>query len=89
VPSHSAIADGMARRSASGIPAHLSASVSGQPVRTAAALFREVVVCLVQPQRGHGLIPSDNLARPDALQFFSTTCYVRPASLVTAMSVRR
>jgi hypothetical protein len=27
--------------------------------------------------------------RPDAPQFFSTTCYVRPASLVIAMSVRR
>jgi hypothetical protein len=27
--------------------------------------------------------------RSDAPQFFSTTCYVRPASLVTAMSVRR
>jgi hypothetical protein len=73
-PSHSAIADWMACRSASGIPADPLASASGQPWRLRWRCFGGAE----DSERGRRAIISDNLARPDALQFFSTTCYVRP-----------
>ena len=109
-PPHSAIADLMARRSASGIPADLSASASGQPLRPRRRCFRgaddsgrgpreiiagEAMDSITGPRGddtsgGAGLRKVHRRSRwPDAPQFFSTTCYARPASLVTAMSVRR